>query len=112
MHSLMRTHTHTTEAGDAFRQAAELHMKLDTKHEAATHLVEAGQVMKKEIPHGRKLILTSVSQNHGNLANACTCADPMLRSEMSSIFVGVKCSIYSQSTPYCDYFKGASPKFC
>ena len=27
-------------------------MKLDTKHEAATHLVEGGQVLKKEDPNG------------------------------------------------------------
>lgn len=30
-------------------------MRLDTKHEAATHLVEAAQVMKKEDPHGTRL---------------------------------------------------------
>ena len=43
---------HTPAAGNAFRQAADIHMKLDTKHEAATHLVEGGQVLKKEDPNG------------------------------------------------------------
>ena len=43
----------TTAAGDAFRRAAELHMGMETKHEAATHFVEAGQVLKREDPKGR-----------------------------------------------------------
>lgn len=37
-------------AGEAFRRAAAIHMELDVKHEAATNLVEAGQVMKKDDP--------------------------------------------------------------
>lgn len=44
---------HTTAAGDAFRRAAELHMGMETKHEAATHFVEAGLVLKREDPKGR-----------------------------------------------------------
>ena len=39
-------------AGAAFRRAADIHMELDVKHEAATTLVEAGQVLKKEDPRG------------------------------------------------------------
>lgn len=41
-----------TAAGDAFRSAANLHMQLGTRHEAATNLVEAGQVMKRDDPKG------------------------------------------------------------
>ena len=44
---------YTTAAGDAFRRAAELHMGMETKHEAATHFVEAGLVLKREDPKGR-----------------------------------------------------------
>ena len=40
---------HNTAAGDAFRRAAELHMGMETKHEAATHFVEAGLVLKREV---------------------------------------------------------------
>ena len=43
----------TTAAGDAFHRAAELHMGMETKHEAATHFVDAGQVLKREDPKGR-----------------------------------------------------------
>jgi hypothetical protein len=38
------------EAGDAFCLAADVHMKLDVKHEAGSVLVEAGQVLKREDP--------------------------------------------------------------
>ena len=37
-------------AGEAFCQAAEVHRKLEVKHEAAANLVDAGQVLKKESP--------------------------------------------------------------
>ena len=46
------THIMFPAAGAAFRRAAEIHMELDVKHEAATTLVEAGQVLKKEDPRG------------------------------------------------------------
>ena len=46
------THVMFPAAGAAFRRAAEIHMELDVKHEAATTLVEAGQVLKKEDPRG------------------------------------------------------------
>ncbi len=55
------THTHTTEAGKAFQEAAEIHLKLDTKHEAATHLVEAGQVLKKDLPTGKELAVSHLT---------------------------------------------------
>ncbi len=35
-------------AGAAFRRAAQIHIELDVKHEAASTLVEAGQVLKKD----------------------------------------------------------------
>ena len=44
----------STAAGDAFRKAAEIHIELDVKHEAASTLVEAGQVLKKDDPKGMK----------------------------------------------------------
>ncbi len=37
-----------TAAGEAFRRAAQIHIELDVKHEAASTLVEAGQVLKKD----------------------------------------------------------------
>ena len=39
-------------AGAAFCRAADLHLQLETKHEAATNLSDAGQVLKKEDPNG------------------------------------------------------------
>eukprot|EP00731_Ephydatia_muelleri_P027295 Em0019g168a len=39
-----------TAAGNAFRKAAEIHFKLDTKHEGAAILADAGQVLKKDSP--------------------------------------------------------------
>lgn len=39
-----------TEAGNAFRKAAEIHFNLDTKHEGAAVLADAGQVLKKDSP--------------------------------------------------------------
>ena len=41
-----------TEAGDAFRRAADVQMQLDVKHEAGSNLVEAAQVLKREDPRG------------------------------------------------------------
>ena len=41
-----------TAAGDAFKKAAELHLNLDTKHEAASNYTEAAQVLKREEPRG------------------------------------------------------------
>lgn len=38
-------------AGAAFCRAADLHLQLETKHEAATNLSDAGQVLKKEDPN-------------------------------------------------------------
>ena len=40
-------------SGDAFRKAAELHLLLDTKHEAASCYTEAAQVLKRDDPQGR-----------------------------------------------------------
>ena len=43
-----------TAAGLAFIEAANIHQTLDTKHEAASNLVEAGQVLKKEDARGEE----------------------------------------------------------
>lgn len=40
----------TRAAGDAFKKAAELHLQLETKHEAASNYTEAAQVMKRDEP--------------------------------------------------------------
>lgn len=37
-------------AGESFKRAAEIHMELDTKHESASNLCEAAQVLKREDP--------------------------------------------------------------
>ena len=39
-------------AGEAFKRAAEVHMELETKHESASNLCEAAQVLKREDPQG------------------------------------------------------------
>ena len=46
----------TLAAGNAFRKAAEIHFKLDTKHEGAAILADAGQVLKKDSPKGRTVV--------------------------------------------------------
>lgn len=43
-----------TAAGDAFKKAAELHLGMDTKHEAASNFTEAAQVMKRDEPKGKR----------------------------------------------------------
>lgn len=40
-------------AGESFKRAAEIHMELETKHESASNLCEAAQVLKREDPRGR-----------------------------------------------------------
>ena len=44
---------HILAAGEAFKRAAEIHIELETKHETASNLCEAAQVLKREDPHGR-----------------------------------------------------------
>lgn len=39
-------------AGNAFCQAARLHMQLQNKHDSATSYVDAGNAFKKADPHG------------------------------------------------------------
>lgn len=41
-----------TAAGESFKRAAEIHLELDTKHESASNLCEAAQVLKREDPRG------------------------------------------------------------
>ena len=40
-------------AGDAFKRAADIHVELETKHESASNLCEAAQVLKRENPSGK-----------------------------------------------------------
>lgn len=40
-------------AGNAFCQAARLHMQLQNKHDSATSYVDAGNAFKKADPHGK-----------------------------------------------------------
>ena len=44
---------HVLAAGECFKKAAEIHMELETKHESASNLCEASQVLKREEPRGR-----------------------------------------------------------
>ena len=41
-------------AGDAFKRAADIHIELETKHESASNLCEAAQVLKREDPSGKR----------------------------------------------------------
>ena len=41
-------------AGDAFKRAANIHIELETKHESASNLCEAAQVLKRENPSGKR----------------------------------------------------------
>ena len=43
----------TLAAGESFMRAAEIHMELETKHESASNLCEAAQVLKREDPRSR-----------------------------------------------------------
>ncbi len=47
-------------AGEAFRRAAEIHVELDVKHEAASTLVEAGQVLKKDDALGKYTVMSAL----------------------------------------------------
>uniref|UniRef100_A0A8C7WZJ3 N-ethylmaleimide-sensitive factor attachment protein, alpha b n=1 Tax=Oryzias sinensis TaxID=183150 RepID=A0A8C7WZJ3_9TELE len=42
-------------AGNAFAQAAHLHLQMQSKHDAATNLIDAGNAFKKADPQGNKL---------------------------------------------------------
>lgn len=42
-------------AGNAFCQAAQLHLQLQSKHDAATCFVDAGNAFKKADPQGKGL---------------------------------------------------------
>lgn len=39
-------------AGNAFSQAAHLHLQMQSKHDAATNLIDAGNAFKKADPQG------------------------------------------------------------
>ena len=40
-------------AGNAFSQAAQLHLQMQSKHDAATNFIDAGNAFKKADPHGQ-----------------------------------------------------------
>ena len=46
------THVSSSAAGNAFCQAAKLHMQLQSKHDSATSFVDAGNAYKKADPQG------------------------------------------------------------
>ncbi|KAI0235487.1 Beta-soluble NSF attachment protein [Lamellibrachia satsuma] len=47
-----------TEAGNAFCHAADVQLRLQSKHEAATHYIDAGNCYKKSDPHGKNDVLS------------------------------------------------------
>lgn len=51
-------------AGNAFCQAAQLHLQLQSKHDAAANFVDAGNAFKKADPQG-KMLLHVLSQGSG-----------------------------------------------
>ena len=44
----------TSEAGNAFTQAAKLNLQLGSKHEAATHFVDSGNCYRKGDAQGKR----------------------------------------------------------
>ncbi len=53
-------------AGNAFCQAARLHMQLQNKHDSATGYIDAGNAFKKADPHGEATESQINSQLHDN----------------------------------------------
>lgn len=53
-------------SGDAFKKAAELHLGLDTKHEAANNYTEAAQVMKRDEPRGQSCTPPQMESGRGD----------------------------------------------
>lgn len=49
----LRAHVSFPAAGNAFCQAAKLHMQLQSKHDSATCFVDAGNAYKKADPQGK-----------------------------------------------------------
>lgn len=43
-------------AGNAFSQAAHLHLQMQSKHDAATNFIDAGNAFKKADPQGKRYI--------------------------------------------------------
>ena len=58
-----------TAAGNSFCQAAELQLRLQSRHEAATHYVDAGNCYKKADPNGLCFLPYKLSQI---IDNTCT----------------------------------------
>ncbi|EDL28539.1 N-ethylmaleimide sensitive fusion protein attachment protein beta, isoform CRA_a [Mus musculus] len=58
-------------AGNAFCQAAKLHMQLQSKHDSATSFVDAGNAYKKADPQGYQLLKCSHRHlhRHGEVHN-------------------------------------------
>ena len=52
-----------TDAGSTFTKAAEVQIKLDSKHEAATQYINASNCFKKNDPRGYVLILPCCSRD-------------------------------------------------
>jgi len=50
-------------AGNAFSQAALLHLQMQSKHDAATNFIDAGNAFKKSDPQGIYLNVTFIVLN-------------------------------------------------
>lgn len=50
-------------AGNAFSQAASLHLQMQSKHDAATNFIDAGNAFKKADPQGKNLSLSTLGFN-------------------------------------------------
>lgn len=49
---LLTWNVFSSAAGNAFSQAALLHLQMQSKHDAATNFIDAGNAFKKADPHG------------------------------------------------------------
>ncbi|KAF5924982.1 hypothetical protein HPG69_008657, partial [Diceros bicornis minor] len=52
-------------AGNAFCQAAKLHMQLQSKHDSATSFVDAGNAYKKADPQGKARLRLCITRTVG-----------------------------------------------
>lgn len=55
-------------AGNAFCQAAKLHMQLQSKHDSATSFVDAGNAYKKADPQGKTCLHLCATRTVGSMS--------------------------------------------
>lgn len=64
-------------AGNAFAQAAHLHLQMQSKHDAATNLIDAGNAFKKADPQGNVLHFCGFIYLFFNSQNLFCCCEKL-----------------------------------